>query len=119
MKFDTSSVRPARSTAEIIDRGMTESGLSNSMLAGVLGTTPSVIAAIRSGRLPVPLAWMPTIAQMICHDQPQLMDWLDLIVSFCDGVMPDPQDVPEVVDALRKAIGDSMETHQAAMSCSV
>lgn len=38
-------------------------------------------------------------------------EWIDLIKEFGGGILPDPDDVPKIVKALRKAIGDSMETH--------
>jgi hypothetical protein len=139
MTFETAAIDPIRTAAEIIDRHMKETGFSNTKLAKILETTPSVIAAIRSGRLPVPLAWLPTIGRTIKYDPARLMtvaiadqgqdlivaiaealvwhreqieeDWLDLITEFGGGEIPDPQDVPKIVKALREAIGDSADTH--------
>lgn len=139
MTSDTNPVGPARTTAEIIDWGMAREVLTNRKLARVLGTTVAVIAAIRSDHLPVPLAWVPRIAGLLGDDQAWVMtmaigeqghdmlvaiaeallwqreaieqEWIDLIKEFGGGILPDPDDVPKIVKALRKAIGDSMETH--------
>lgn len=139
MASDTSQSSSAHSTAEIIEWGMAEAGLTNRKLARVLGTTAGVIAAIRSDSLPVPLAWVPTIGGIIGHDTAHLMtlaiadqgheilvaiaeallwerdaiehEWIDLLTEFGGGILPDPDDVPNIVRALRAAIEDSSSTH--------
>ena len=139
MGSDTSPSGSPPTTAEIIDSGMAREGLTKKKLARVLGTTAGVIAAIRSDRLPVPLAWVPTIGGFVGHDKARLMtlaiadhghdilvsiaeallwerdaiahEWIELLTEFGGGVLPDPNDVPKIVKALREAIGDSMETH--------
>lgn len=139
MASDTSRVSTAHSTAEIVDKGMAEDGLSNRKLARALGTTTAVIAAIRSDHLPIPLAWIPIIGGRIGYDLSRLMslaiaeqghdmlvaiaesllwerdaiesEWIELLTEFGGGFLPDPNDVPNIVRALRTAIKDSSSTH--------
>ncbi len=77
-----------RTSASFIDDMMTKTPCSNEELADTFDTTAEVIAAIRAGTLPVPLAWVPRIAYAIGFDNGSLMrmaldeQWFDSIMAI-------------------------------------
>jgi hypothetical protein len=59
---------PPGDTADMIEQGMKAVGLTNRRLAEMLDTSPAVIAAILAREVPVPLMWIPVIADAIDYD---------------------------------------------------
>lgn len=116
-------------TADLIEDALGDVGLIDDELALVLGTAPDVVTSICDGSLPVPLAWIPSIASTLKLDSARLMElalgeqwfpilramaasllwqqrdiereWIHLIAELHDGIVPDPVDVPDVIMRLK------------------
>jgi hypothetical protein len=77
----------------MIEKGMKKAELTNRRLAEMLDTTPAVIVAILARELPIPLMWIPRIADAIEFDAKFIMStalgeqWLATLTAIASSLL--------------------------------
>ncbi|TXL71765.1 hypothetical protein FHP25_28245 [Vineibacter terrae] len=129
---------------DIIEKGMKKAELTNRRLAEMLDTTPAVIAAILAREIPIPLMWIPNMADAIEYDAKFLMSlalgeqWLatltaiagsllweegavqreliDFFTRLGGGECPSMSEDPALAERLEKAFRDPDDDRQGGVS---
>lgn len=106
--------RPGREpdTVAMITAAMTAMDMANDDLAVRLGMRPEVTAVIVSGELPVPLIWVPRIADALDIDAGPLMtralgeQWLPILTATATSLLWEEGQIHrEMIDFLTTANG--------------
>ena len=104
--------QPPDDAASIIAHAMDDQGVTVQQLADLFGTTDAAIEAILNREVPVPLMWVPTIADVIEYDSKALMtlalgeQWLATLTAIAGTLLWEEGAVQRELIAFFTQLGD-------------